>query len=169
MHIGPLSLSTDFRFFCSLIFECNIYRVAIFRAPCPFRGHELAGPCSIEHPGLETRPRPQPGSACSSGQRKPRSHGQARELEVRSLPRSSRTHRPGDAFEKIEGGCELRVLEPAHVTAAYVGLMSKRFLAEAAGASQVLDVQCYTVPQVHARGTDTVHEISPRDICYIRR
>ena len=77
--------------------------------------------------------------------------------------------RLGDAFEKVEGGRKFRVLEPAHVTAAYVGLMSKRFLAEAAGASQVLYVQCYTVPQVHARETGTMHEISPRDICYIRR
>jgi hypothetical protein len=47
--------------------------------------------------------------------------------------------------------------------------MSKLLLAEAAGASQVLDVQCYTVPQVHARETGTLREISPRDICYIRR
>ena len=77
--------------------------------------------------------------------------------------------RLGDAFEKVEGGRKFRVLEPAHVTAAYVGLMSKRFLAEAAGASQFLDVQCYTVPQVHARETGTMREISPRDICYIRR
>ena len=76
--------------------------------------------------------------------------------------------RLGDAFEKVEGGRKFRVLEPAHVTAAYVGLMSKRFLAEAAGASQVLDVQCYTVPQSHAFETDTAHEISPRDICYIQ-
>ena len=75
--------------------------------------------------------------------------------------------RSGDAFEKVEGGCELCVLDLAHMAAAYVGPMSKLFLAEAAGASQVLDVQCYTVPQVHARDTDTVREISPRDICYI--
>ena len=77
--------------------------------------------------------------------------------------------RLGDAFEKVEGGRELGVLDLAHMAAAHIGPMSKRFLAEAAGASQVLDVQCYTVPQVHARETDTVHEISPRDICYIRR
>ena len=76
--------------------------------------------------------------------------------------------RPGDAFEKVEGGRKLGVLDLAHMAAAYIGPMSKLLLAEAAGASQVLDVQCYTVPQVHARETDTVREISPRDICYIR-
>ncbi len=77
--------------------------------------------------------------------------------------------RLGDAFEKIEGGRELGVLDLAHMTAAHVRPMSKLLLAEAAGASQFLDVQCYTVPQVHARETDMVREISPRDICYIRR
>jgi len=74
-----------------------------------------------------------------------------------------------DAFEEIEGGGELGVLDLAHMAAAHVGPMSKLLLAEAAGASQVLDVQCYTVPQVHARETDTMREISPRDICYILR
>ena len=76
---------------------------------------------------------------------------------------------PSDAFEKVEGGRELGVLDLAHMAAAHVGPMSKLLLAEAAGASQVLDVQCYTVPQGHARETDTLREISPRDICYIRR
>lgn len=74
----------------------------------------------------------------------------------------------GDTFEKVEGGRELGVLDLAHIAAAHVGPMSKLLLAEAAGASQVLDVQCYTVPQVHARETDTVREMSPRDICYIQ-
>tara|TARA_R110001592_G_scaffold39444_7_gene129783 strand:- start:927 stop:1361 length:435 start_codon:yes stop_codon:yes gene_type:complete len=74
----------------------------------------------------------------------------------------------GDTFEKVEGGGELGVLDLAHMAAAHVGPMSKLLLAEAAGASQFLDVQCYTVPQVHARETDTVSEISPRDICYIQ-
>ncbi len=74
-------------------FECNIYRVVTFRASCPFRGHELAGPCSTEHPGIETRPRPQPGGACSSGRREPRPYGQGRERQVRGLPRPSRTYR----------------------------------------------------------------------------
>jgi hypothetical protein len=77
--------------------------------------------------------------------------------------------RPGDAFEKVEGGRELGVLDLAHMAAAHIGPMSKLLLAEATGAPQVLDVQCYTVPQVHARETDTMREISPRDICYIRR
>ena len=77
--------------------------------------------------------------------------------------------RLGDAFEKVEGSRELGVLDLAHMAAAHVGPMSKLLLAEAAGASQVLDVQCYTVPQVHARETGTMREISPRDICYIRR
>lgn len=77
--------------------------------------------------------------------------------------------RLGNAFEKVEGGRELGVLDLAHMAAAHVGPMSKLLLAEAAGASQFLDVQCYTVPQVHARETGTVREISPRDICYIRR
>ncbi|EEW56497.1 hypothetical protein SCH4B_4803 [Ruegeria sp. TrichCH4B] len=77
--------------------------------------------------------------------------------------------RLGDAFEKVEGGRELGVLDLAHMAAAHVGPMSKLLLAEAAGASQFLDVQCYTVPQVHARETDTLREISPRDICYIRK
>ena len=76
-------------------FECNIYRVVTFRASCPFRGHELAGPCSTEHPGIETRPRPQPGGACSSGRCEPRPYGQGRERQVRGLARPSRTHRPG--------------------------------------------------------------------------
>lgn len=77
--------------------------------------------------------------------------------------------RLGNAFEKVEGGRELGVLDLAHMAAAHVGPMSKLLLAEAAGASQFLDVQCYTVPQVHARETGTLREISPRDICYIRR
>ena len=77
--------------------------------------------------------------------------------------------RLGDAFEKVEGGRELGVFDLAHMAAAHIGPMSKLLLAEAAGASQFLDVQCYTVPQVHARETDTLREISPRDICYIRR
>jgi len=77
--------------------------------------------------------------------------------------------RLGDAFEKVERGRELGVLDLAHMAAAHVGPMSKLLLAEAAGASQFLDVQCYAVSQVHARETDTVREISPRDICYIRR
>jgi hypothetical protein len=68
-----------------------------------------------------------------------------------------------------EGGRELGVLDLAHMAAAHVGPMSKLLLAEAAGASQFLDVQCYSVPQVHALETDTLREISPRDICYIRR
>jgi hypothetical protein len=72
-------------------------------------------------------------------------------------------------FEKIEGGSELGVLDLAHMAAAHVGPMSKLLLAEAAGASQVLNVQCYTVPQFHARETDTAREIPPRYICYIRR
>ena len=75
----------------------------------------------------------------------------------------------GNALEKVEGGREPGVLDLAHMAAAHVGPMSKLLLAEAAGASQVLDVQCYTVPQVHARETGTLREISPRDICYIRR
>ncbi len=74
-----------------------------------------------------------------------------------------------DTFEKVEGGRELGVLDLAHMAAAHIGPMSKLLLAEAAGASQFLDVQCYTVPQVHARETGTMREISPRDICYIRR
>lgn len=77
--------------------------------------------------------------------------------------------RPSDAFEKVEGGRELGVLDLAHMAAAHIGPMSKLLLAEAAGASQFLDVQCNTVPQVHARETDTLSEISPRDICYIRK
>ena len=77
--------------------------------------------------------------------------------------------RLGDAFEKVEGSRELGVLDLAHMAAAHFGPMSKLLLAEAAGASQFLDVQCYTVPQVHARETDTLREISPRDICYIRK
>lgn len=76
---------------------------------------------------------------------------------------------PGDAFEKVEGCGKLGVLDLAHMAAAHIGPMSKLLLAEAARASQVLDVQCYTVPQVHARETDMLREISPRDICYIRR
>jgi len=77
--------------------------------------------------------------------------------------------RLGDTFEKVEGGRELGVLDLAHMAAAHVGPMSKLLLAEAAGASQILDVQCYTVPQVHTRETGTLREISPRDICYIRK
>ena len=77
--------------------------------------------------------------------------------------------RLGDAFEKVERCRKLGVLDLAHMAAAHIGPMSKLLLAEAAGASQFLDVQCYTVPQVHARETDTLREISPRDICYIRR
>ena len=75
----------------------------------------------------------------------------------------------GNALEKVERGCELGVLDLAHMAATHVGPMSKLLLAQAAGASQVLDVQCYTVPQVHAVETDMMREISPRDICYIRR
>ena len=55
------------------------------------------------------------------------------------------------------------------MAATHIGPMSKLLLAEAAGASQVLNVQCNTVPQVHARETDTLHEISPREIRYIQR
>lgn len=77
--------------------------------------------------------------------------------------------RLGDTFEKVEGGRELGVLDLAHMAAAHVGPMSKLLLAEAAGASQILDVQCYTVPQVHAVETDMMRDISPRDICYIQK
>lgn len=77
-------------------------------------------------------------------------------------------HRTSDAFQKVERGRKLGVFDLAHVAAAHVGPMSKLFLAEAAGASQILNVQCYPVPQSHAAETDTVREISPRDICYIQ-
>ena len=66
--------------------------------------------------------------------------------------------RPGDAFEKVERGRELGVLDLAHMAAAHIGPMSKLLLAEAAGASQFLDVLCYTIPQVHARKADTLRE-----------
>ena len=46
--------------------------------------------------------------------------------------------RLGDAFEKVEGGRELGVLDLAHMAAAHFGPMSKLLLAEAAGASQFL-------------------------------
>ena len=66
--------------------------------------------------------------------------------------------RSGDAFEKIQGGRKLCVLDLAHMAAAHVGSMSKLLLTEAAGASQVLDIQCYTVPQVHAVETDAMRK-----------
>jgi hypothetical protein len=65
------------------------------------------------------------------------------------------------AFEKVAGGGESGLLDLAHTAAAHIGPMSKLLLAEAAAASQVLDIQCYTVPQVHARETDMVREILP--------
>ena len=65
----------------------------------------------------------------------------------------------GNALEKVEGGGELGVFYLAHMATAHIGPMSKLVLAEAAGASQVLDVQCYTVPQVHARETGTMREL----------
>ena len=75
--------------------ECNVYRVAIFRAQCPFRRHELAVPCSTEHPGFETLQWPQLGRTCSSGPCEPRPCRQGRERQVRGLPRPSRTLRQG--------------------------------------------------------------------------
>ena len=82
--------------------ECNTYRVAIFHALWPFRGHELAGPRSTEHSGPETQSRPQPRGASPSCRGQPWSHGQDRERQVRCLARSFRTHRTG--AERRPGG-----------------------------------------------------------------
>lgn len=73
-----------------------------------------------------------------------------------------------DAFEQVERGCEPRVFDLAHVTPADIRPMGKFFLAEAAAASQVLNVQRYTVSQFHDREPATRRKIVPRDICYIR-
>ena len=86
--------------------ECNIYRVAIFRFPWPFLGHEIAGPRSAEHSGSKTQPRPQPGRPCPSGGCQPGLHGQDRERKVRGIARPARTHcggterGPGGAFRE---------------------------------------------------------------------
>ncbi len=65
--------------------QCNIYRVAIFRASCPFVGHDLTRSRSLKHPRPEACPRPQPGRACLTRTGQPWSHGQGRKRQVCSI------------------------------------------------------------------------------------
>ena len=71
-------------------FECNIYRVAKFRASCPFVVYGLTEPRCIEHPRPEARSRPQSGRACTTFKGQSRSYGQSRERKICSVPGSAR-------------------------------------------------------------------------------
>ena len=74
-----------------------------------------------------------------------------------------------DAFQKIQRGGELGIFDLPHVATADIRAKGKLFLAETAVASQILNVQRYSVPQGHDRETAMARYIVPRDICYIRR
>lgn len=65
-----------------LTHECNIYRVAIFRASWLFVGHDLTRPRSLKHPRSEARPRPQSGAACVTRKGQPWSYGQGRKRQI---------------------------------------------------------------------------------------
>ena len=77
----------------NLAFECNIYRVDIYRSSCPFVGHEIEEPRCTKYTRTKARARSQPRTTRVESRCQPRPYGAARECEVRCFLRSSRADR----------------------------------------------------------------------------
>lgn len=81
----------------NLAFECNIYRVDIYRSSCPFVGHEIEEPRGTKYTRTTARARSQPRTTRVESRCQPRPYGSPRECKVRGFVRSSRADRSGFA------------------------------------------------------------------------
>lgn len=77
----------------NLAFECNIYRVDIYRSSCPFVGHEIEEPRCTKYTRTTARARSQPRTTRVESRCQSRPYGSPRECKIRGFVRSSRADR----------------------------------------------------------------------------